>query len=395
MKIAFAHDHRFIQNSEGIVFTPGKLPYKTWQRYLDVFDNLTVIGRHTLLPQIDATSGISISSGPNVDFAFVPSLSNPIAELRFKRTADNIISDVLSSVDGLIARLPSQIGLAAVRVAERLGKPWMLEVVGCPWDSAIHYMGWKVAPLAPFWRSSMRPVVKRAPFVIYVTNNFLQDRYPTQGIAVACSNVEIPEPDDNILQMRLERIRTPKSVLKLGMIASLGPRYKGIKTALEALKYINNSNLRLHILGDGDPAPWKRIAQRLNITHQVVFDGARHAGTAVQQWLDNIDIYLQPSYAEGLPRALIEAMSRGCPAFGSTAGGIPELLPSSCLHTPKNARQLGEQVRAVLDEPELLSKLAVQNFFTSKQYSHSRLMDIRRGLYRRFADHITTFHGLY
>jgi glycosyltransferase involved in cell wall biosynthesis len=65
----------------------------------------------------------------------------------------------------------------------------------------------------------------------------------------------------------------------------------------------------------------------------------------VRDWLDRIDIYLQPSRQEGLPRALIEAMARACPALGSTAGGIPELLAPSCLHDVGDASHLAEQIR--------------------------------------------------
>jgi len=46
----------------------------------------------------------------------------------------------------------------------------------------------------------------------------------------------------------------------------------------------------------------------------------------IMGFYDELDLYVQPSRSEGLPRALMEAMSRGCPAVGSSTGGIPELL---------------------------------------------------------------------
>lgn len=43
------------------------------------------------------------------------------------------------------------------------------------------------------------------------------------------------------------------------------------------------------------------------------------------EWLDTIDIYIQPSYQEGLCRSVVEAMSRACPVICSDACGEREL----------------------------------------------------------------------
>jgi len=93
--------------------------------------------------------------------------------------------------------------------------------------------------------------------------------------------------------------------------------------------------------------------------------------------LDDVDIYIQPSRQEGLPRALIEAMSRGCPAVGSTAGGIPELLSPECLHQPGDHARLAELVeRACVDKP-WRDQLIARNFLVSLDYFDS-ILDPRR-----------------
>ena len=46
----------------------------------------------------------------------------------------------------------------------------------------------------------------------------------------------------------------------------------------------------------------------------------------VFEWLDTIDLYVQPSLTEGMPRAAIEAMSRGCPVVVSDVGGLKNLV---------------------------------------------------------------------
>ena len=108
-------------------------------------------------------------------------------------------------------------------------------------------------------------------------------------------------------------------------------------------------------------------------------------GRPVLEWLNDVDIYIQPSRQEGLPRALIEAMSRGCPAFGSTAGGIPELLSPECLHQPGDyVRLAGLIERACVDKP-WRDQLIARNFLASRDYFDSVLDPRRDSFWSRVA----------
>jgi len=382
MHIVFSHDHRFLCDQNGIAYSDGTFPYAVWERYLEVFDRMTVIGRHGTT---DTPGQLSVSSGPGIEFEYVASLSHPWDTITKRRQVEDAIELQLKQAAGLIARVPSQISIAAIRVAKRLRKPWMVEVVGCPWDVALNYGGAYIAPLAPVWRHSMRKAVEHAPFAVYVTQQFLQRRYPTEGWSVACSNVEIPEPDSLTLHRRIERIHRIKCDFVLGIIASLTPRYKGIETAFDALRRIGDDTLSLRILGPGSPEPWRHMAQRMGIGHRVHFDGSRPAGAAVYDWLDNIDLYLQPSYTEGMPRAMIEAMFRACPSLGSSVGGIPELLPEECLHKPKDSATLARQIQEIRSNPGQMERLATWNHVRSRDYCRPRLQRIRRSVYEQFA----------
>lgn len=50
----------------------------------------------------------------------------------------------------------------------------------------------------------------------------------------------------------------------------------------------------------------------MSLKHLVTTHGVLPADQAVLDWLDEIDLYIQPSLTEGLPRAVIEAMDTGC-----------------------------------------------------------------------------------
>jgi glycosyltransferase involved in cell wall biosynthesis len=383
--VVFAHDNPFLRAPDGRVYSSrGRWP---WERYLAFADRLTVVSRMEDLPSGADTSGLELSSDPKVSFAPVPSMSGPLLQFTNRRTATRVLEREIGRADGVIVRLPSEIGGRAARTAERMGKPWAAELVTCTWDALWNYGTWQGKVYAPvsWWKT--RRIVGRAPFAFYVTEQFLQGRYPSRGRSVGVSDVELPELDDGVLAARLERIRSRPTPFRLGLIAALSVKFKGVQTALEALGSLRDGlpAFELRILGSGDPSPWRELARRHGVERETHFDGTLPPGVPVLRWLDEIDLYLQPSFQEGLPRSLVEALSRGCPALGSTAGGIPELLPAACLHRPGDAAGLAELIAAAVDDQGWQEREAGRNFETARRYEAATLEVVRSSFWREFA----------
>ena len=99
----------------------------------------------------------------------------------------------------------------------------------------------------------------------------------------------------------------------------------------------------------------------------------------VFEWLDNIDIYVQPSYQEGLCRAILEAMSRACPVIASDVGGNKELVNESLLFHKGNEKEIEKKLLLVHDMN--LHELARENFNIAKKYSTYILNDRRDKFY--------------
>lgn len=389
MNVLWAHDHTFYFNESGKYFSGGKLPYKVWQRYLNVFDRLTVVGRGRLLPAEAEAGGKTLSSGPNVDFLVLPSLSNPVNKLTKKGYVERMLTEAILQADAVIARLPSELGAEAIRLARRHGKPFAVEVVACAWDGLWNYGSMQGKLYAPVSFRKTRKLVRQAPFAMYVTDAFLQRRYPCKnGRTGSCSNVEIAEPSPEALERRLDgiRARSADDPLVFGLIGSLNGRTKGIDVAFKALARVKDKlpPFELRILGDGAQEPWKKLAERLSIGDRVRFDGVLPSGQPVWDWLGGVDVYLQPSFQEGLPRATIEAMSRACPVIGSTAGGIPELVPGGFLHKPGNDRQLAELLIAYAGRTEWMAEQAKRNFARAADYAKTKLDEKRERFWRSF-----------
>jgi glycosyltransferase involved in cell wall biosynthesis len=384
-RIVFAHDHQFLRAADGGVYSGrGRWP---WDRYLAFAETLSVVSRMEDLPAGTDTSGLELSSHPRVSFVPVPSLSGPLVQYTNRGAARQVLEREIGRASAVVARLPSEIGDLAARTAERLGKPWAVEVVTCTWDALWNYGSWEGKVYAPvsWWKT--RRVVRRAPFAFYVTERFLQGRYPSRGRTVGVSDVELPALDDAVLASRLARIRSGPEPVRLGLIAALSVKFKGVQTALEALGSLRDRlpALELRILGSGDPTPWRELAREHGVDDAVRFDGSLPPGEPVLRWLDELDLYLQPSFQEGLPRSLVEALSRGLPALGSTAGGIPELLPPECLHRPGDAGRLGELIAAAVEDRDWLARQAERNFETAKGFRAETLEGVRSSFWREFA----------
>ena len=163
----------------------------------------------------------------------------------------------------------------------------------------------------------------------------------------------------------------------IGTTAAVDVRYKGqqyIIQALGELKKQGITNYEYQLVGGGDQAHLKSIAEKYNVTEQVKFLGAM-PHNKVFKWLETIDIYTQPSRQEGLPRALIEAMSTGCPSMGSTTAGIPELLNSKYIFNNGGVEEICKLLKK-MNENEMVRE-ARRNFQKAKEYD-KKVLDNRR-----------------
>ncbi len=297
--------------------------------------------------------------------------------LGLESAAKQTVAEQVGLHDAVIARLSSELGLLAIGDAIAQGKPWAVELVDCPWDSYWNYGGVKAKLYAPLIAARVRRVMKRSTHALYVTKEFLQRRYPCSRSAVtlACSNVEIPPLDETVLRKRETYAARGDGNLVIGQIASLKGRFKGIQTVMEALSIVRNQvpSIEYHILGGGEVGPWRQEALRWGVEDLCYFDGVLPAGDAVCRWLDSADLYVHPSFKEGLPRALIEAMSRGCPAIASNVAGTPELLPEEGMIHPGDARALAAKLVDLARDPERRVCEGRRNFYTAGGYTNDKL----------------------
>ncbi len=137
---------------------------------------------------------------------------------------------------------------------------------------------------------------------------------------------------------------------------------KGQTILLAAVAKLRNRGreLRLDLVGDG---PARRAmeteAVRLNVASAVTFHGSINQDR-VREILSSASVFVLPSFAEGVPVSLMEAMAMEIPCIGTYAGGIPELIRSGedgILIAPSDSGALAAAIEQLMDDPDLRQRL--------------------------------------
>lgn len=389
MDMVFVYEDKIAQDAAGNYYTGSAFSQEVFDRYLQHFDHITLLMRKADVDPNDAeTLGrMNRLRGDRIDVVLLPNTTasvktylDPRVHAEFKR----IVLNELKPDRAVILRAPSDSGTIAADYCHAHGVPYLAEAVGCPWDSLWnHSLKGKV--MAPAVWKDFRRTMRNANYAVYVTSEFLQRRYPTNGKSAAISDVELQPMDDAILEKRLEKIRSHAGSIKLATAAAVNASYKGqqyVIGALAKLKANGNSGFEYHLAGGGDPSVLRDLAERLGVADQVIFEGSL-PHDAMFAWLDRMDLYIQPSLQEGLPRAVVEAMSRGLPSLGAHTGGIPELLGDEYIFPQKDVEVIAQMLEDLCQED--MQSMAERNFTHAKQFQKELLEQKRYEFYSAFA----------
>ena len=394
MDAVFVFSEKAARDREGHIYIGTSLTQEVFDRYLEHFDHLIVMMRREEAAFDDPAllAGMNLLTDSRIRVVFLPDTldsARHFVDPRIRRDIREILEREIGFGNAVILRLHSYYSYIAAKICVKRGIPYLAEAVGCPFDSLSHH-SIKGKILAPSAVLRMRYSMRHASYAIYVTRRFLQKRYPTRGMIASVSDVELAPLDDEILEKRLDKIRDyaeqPEKKLLIGTAAAVHIAYKGHRFVFKALANLKKQGccrFEYHMAGGGDNSKLRKLAHDLNIEELVVFDG-QMAHSQIFNWLDALDLYIQPSEQEGLSRALIEAMSRALPALASDVGGNPELLESSCIHKCGDVREIKRALLALT--PERMLKMAERNFREAGKYEKKQLQRKRKKVLAAYAE---------
>ncbi|PMH15394.1 hypothetical protein BCT60_12500 [Vibrio breoganii] len=344
----FVHDHIFLKFN-GKYYSNGKLTYNQLKYYLNYCDALTVVGRFR---EVGYDPGDALKAGGEnitiLGMAGILSLSGLIDHFKIKKN----LRFLIEKSDFVISRVPSEYGLMASQICRKTRVPNLVEMVASPFD-CLWYRGDIFAKCyAPVLRLRTRYELKLSDFVIYVTKKYLQKHYPTQGAQIGVSDAVVR------VESTSKKLTDNKNV-KIGVIGNPALKLKGIDVLYSAVtttrRNYPNANIELHIIGGGLDSD---IEIKLSNESFVIQHGFIGCKNKLYEVLDSLDIYVQPSFTEGLPRSVIEAMSRGVPSLGSDVGGIPEIVNSRLLFPAGDSKKLAVMLSNLITQHEFYTEMS-------------------------------------
>lgn len=140
------------------------------------------------------------------------------------------------------------------------------------------------------------------------------------------NNIQIDIVENLVSPPNLEKCKINNKVhlLFLGLICN----DKGIFDLIEVIHQNENflkNKMILHIGGNGDIKKLETLINKYQLNDWVIYEGWV-SGDNKNKLLQKSDIFILPSYIEGLPMSIIEAMTYGKPIISTNVGGIPELI---------------------------------------------------------------------
>lgn len=121
--------------------------------------------------------------------------------------------------------------------------------------------------------------------------------------------------------------REPGEPVQLLFLGEIGPR-KGVFDLLQAMALLQGAapgKARLEIGGNKNEAALEEAIRTQGLVDCVHFNGFV-TGELKTELLSRADVFVLPSYHEGLPVSILEAMSYGCAIISTPVGGIPEVV---------------------------------------------------------------------
>jgi glycosyltransferase involved in cell wall biosynthesis len=223
---------------------------------------------------------------------------------------------------------------------------------------------------SPWQKSIIRNVLRRSTVVVSLSTNWRHELLAMQPLAnvVTVMNPVMPASGRGVA-------REAFLILFCGKVCA----EKGVFDLLRAFASVAREfrAAKLVICGDGELHRVKSFACSLNIQDRVTYSGWISAAD-VADFMKRATVLVLPSYEEGLPMVVLEAMANGLPVIATPVGGIPEMLrdeKGAILVKPGDVAQLGEAIRRILGDPVA---------------THNRSMAMSSIARKRFDPHVIT-----
>lgn len=237
-------------------------------------------------------------------------------------------------------------GYAGLRIGQALGLPVVAMSIG----SDINRIGDRISA------RHTRTVLREADFLVTVSGD-LRARALTMGASAERSRAIVNGCDLSVFHDR-DRLEARQALgidPEAEAVVYIGRMdvKKGLRELVEAAAALHAARprLRVYMVGEGPDRPLIESAIQENNAGGYVHALPACAFDQVAVWMAAANLVTLPSYMEGCPNVVLEALASGRPVVATKVGGIPEILGEECgrLVAPRDAAALADALGSVLD----------------------------------------------
>jgi glycosyltransferase involved in cell wall biosynthesis len=255
-------------------------------------------------------------------------------------------------------------GYAALKIGKALSVPVVVQSIG----SDINRIGDSISAM------HTRTVLRESDFLVTVSGDLRTKAVAmgaspekTRAIVNGCDLSVFHARDRLEARQKLSIDPASEAVVYIGRMDVK----KGLRELVEAAASLHpqRSNLHVYLVGEGPDRPLIESAIQARNASDYIHALPPCAFDDVAVWMAAADLVTLPSYMEGCPNVVLEALACGRPVVATNVGGIPEIMSGECgrLVPPRDPAALSQALASVLDtnwDPEVISARGSRSWST-------------------------------
>lgn len=236
----------------------------------------------------------------------------------------------------------------------------------------------------PVSKRLIRFLVERADTVVCLSaywQNFFAQNFRIRRLEVLNNVIHERQPTEPAL-----RPEAGTNALKVLFLGAIGHR-KGIFDLLDVLRQHRDmfeGRLVLHVGGNGETERLQAFIREHRLESMVRFEGWV-SGEKKHELLSTSDVYILPSYNEGLPLSILEAMNYHLPVISTPVGGTAEAVQEGIngfLVAPGDKAALCNRLMRFVSQPERVTTMGAASGRIVRQYQPATIFPQLCTLYR-------------
>lgn len=298
------------------------------------------------LPQTETIDDLTIEHPRTL---YIPSFGRGLSGFTYASSLKKIVAAAAPSTDVIFGAWVYPDGVASIMLGRKYGLPVVVKCFGSDINSLMNYKG-------PAW--NIRRSLPSVDGFVAVSNplkrKVVDIGVPEDRVDVVIDGInrDLFFPRDKAEVRRSLNIDVDGPlIVYVGRIEVT----KGLRELLDAYAETQKTipDARLMLVGSGSADQLIRDqAEAINAQGgNIQFAGSRPLAE-VPLWMSAADVCTLPSYAEGLPNTVLEALACGRPVVATTVGGIPDILTDEFgkLVPPKDVPALADAFKHVLNQ---------------------------------------------